>query len=130
LYQPFESGDRAGVAFTEGADESYLSPNERDVVLPALSVHEPVIEADASSGPEYVFAATHETPPEVASVPLKETESEWLYQPFASALRAGMAVTDGPVASYLRAKVAEELTFPATSTHVPLTEADASSGPE
>jgi hypothetical protein len=70
LYQPFESGERAGVPLTEGAVASYLRPNVRDVVFPALSVHEPVTEAVASSGPEYVRADTHETPPEVASVPL------------------------------------------------------------
>ena len=70
LYQPFESGERPGVALTEGADPSYFSPNVFEVVLPALSVQEPVTEAVASSGPEYVRADTHETPPEVASVPL------------------------------------------------------------
>jgi hypothetical protein len=70
LYQPFESGERAGVALTDGAVASYFSPNVRDVVFPALSVQEPATDAAASSGPEYVRAATHETPPEVASVPL------------------------------------------------------------
>jgi hypothetical protein len=96
LYQPFESAVRPGVAVTSGGLESYFSPNVRDVVFPALSVHEPVIEAAASSGPEYESGDTHETPPETASVPLKETETAWLYQPFASLPREGVAVTDGP----------------------------------
>ncbi len=39
--------------------------------------------------------------PEVASVPLKPTESEWLYQPFESGARAGVAVTVGAVLSIL-----------------------------
>jgi hypothetical protein len=96
LYQPFESAVRPGVAVTCGAVESYLSPNVREVVFPAASVHEPVTEAVASSGPEYESGDAHETPPETASVPLKETETAWLYQPFASAAREGVAVTDGP----------------------------------
>ena len=37
--------------------------------------------------------------PDVASVPLKETVSAWLYQPFESGLRPGVAVTVGPVPS-------------------------------
>jgi hypothetical protein len=70
LYQPFESGVRAGVAVAEGAVPSYFNPNAFEVVFPALSVQEPLTEAVASSGPEYVRADTHETPPEIASVPL------------------------------------------------------------
>jgi hypothetical protein len=96
LYQPFESADRPGVAVTIGGFESNFSPNVCDVVFPALSVHEPVTDAAASSGPEYESGDTHETPPETASVPLKETERAWLYQPFASAPREGVAVTEGP----------------------------------
>jgi hypothetical protein len=96
LYQPFESAVRPGVAVTSGGLESYFSPNVRDVVFPAASVHEPVTEAATSSGPEYESGDTQETPPEIASVPLKETETAWLYQPFASAPREGVAVTDGP----------------------------------
>ena len=53
-----------------------------------------------------------------------------LYQPFASAPRAGVAVTDGPAASYWSPNVVEPETFPATSTHVPATEAEPLSGPE
>ena len=37
--------------------------------------------------------------PEIASVPVKLTESAWLYQPFESGAREGVAVTTGPVAS-------------------------------
>jgi len=44
---------------------------------------------------------TQESIPEVASVPLKLTESPWLYQPFESGERDGVAVTTGPVASRL-----------------------------
>ena len=34
-------------------------------------------------------------------MPLKLTDSEWLYQPFESGLRDGLAVTTGPVLSSL-----------------------------
>jgi hypothetical protein len=34
-------------------------------------------------------------------VPLKPTESPWLYQPFESGARDGVAVTTGPVSSSL-----------------------------
>src|SRR6266550_908956 len=37
--------------------------------------------------------------PEVASDPVKVTLSGWLYQPFASGARAGVAVTCGPVSA-------------------------------
>ena len=33
-------------------------------------------------------------------MPAKLTESAWLYQPFESGLREGVAVTTGPVSSY------------------------------
>jgi hypothetical protein len=52
LYQPFESGARAGVAVTVGAVASYLSGNEAELVLPALSVQAPGTEAAALSGLE------------------------------------------------------------------------------
>ena len=68
--------------------------------------------------------------PEVASVPLKPTVSGWLYQPFASGLRDGVAVTAGPVSSYWKPKLLLALVFPARSRQVPVTEALAESGPE
>src|SRR5215472_16911208 len=85
LYQPFESGARAGTAVTPvGAVASYWSPSEAEPTLPALSVQVPPTDALAESGLEYVFVAEHELTPEVPSVPENETESAWLYQPFES----------------------------------------------
>ena len=100
LYQPLESGGRDGLApVTCGAVASYMSANARTVVLPATSRQEPLTERLGPSGPEYVCAGTQDSTPEVASVPVKLTLSEWLYQPFESGARAGVAVTCGPVAS-------------------------------
>jgi hypothetical protein len=66
-----------------------------------LSVQVPETLALPSSGPEYVFGAAQEATPEVASAPEKPTVSEWLYQPFESARRPGVAVTEGAVLSRL-----------------------------
>jgi len=93
-------------------------------------VHVPLTVAAPLSGVEYVFAAAQESMPEVASVPEKATVSAWLYQPFASGWRAGLAVTEGPAASYLSPNVEVALRLPALSVQVPLTEADPVSGPE
>jgi hypothetical protein len=102
LYQPFESGPRAGTAVNPvGAVASYLSPNEAVPTLPALSVHLPLTDALAESGLEYVFVAEQASVPEVPSVPENETESAWSYQPFESAARDGAAVTVGAVVSTL-----------------------------
>jgi hypothetical protein len=68
--------------------------------------------------------------PDTPSLPEKATATAWLYQPFASAPRAGDAVTDGGVASYSKLVVLGADTFPATSVHVALTEAEPESGPE
>ena len=130
LNQPFESELRPGVAVTDGAVESYLSPKSTEPTLPALSVQVPKTVAAASSGPEYVFDAAHESMPEIASVPEKDTVSAWLYQPFASGWRAGLAATEGPLASYLSPNVEATLRLPALSVQVPLTEALPVSGPE
>ena len=62
-------------------------------------MHEPLTDAFSSSGPEYVCGATHVSTPDVASVPEKVTMSAWLYQPFESGARPGVALTVGPVAS-------------------------------
>jgi hypothetical protein len=68
--------------------------------------------------------------PDVESLPLNDTSTGWLYQPFASGLLEGVAVTAGDVASYLSAYVVGALWFPATSVHVPPTVAPPVSGPE
>jgi hypothetical protein len=100
LYHPFESGARAGRALTPvGAVASYWSPNEAIPTLPALSVQVPPTDALAESGLEYVFAAEQELILEVPSVPENETETAWLYQPFESANRDGVAVAEGAVLS-------------------------------
>jgi hypothetical protein len=52
LYQPFESGARAGDAVTLGAVASYLSGKADEVGLPALSVQAPATEDPVLSGPE------------------------------------------------------------------------------
>lgn len=67
--------------------------------------------------------------PEVASEPVNDTATAWLYQPFASGARAGLALTLGGVASYLRLNVEGALTLPALSVHVPLTVVPPLSGP-
>jgi hypothetical protein len=63
-------------------------------------------------------------------VPWKSIESGAVYHPFAFAGRAGLAVTLGGVASNLKPKVDGALVFPATSRHVPDTDAVALSGDE
>src|SRR4029453_14236877 len=67
--------------------------------------------------------------PEVPSVPAKPIVSAWLYQPFESGAREGVAVTTGPVPSYWKLKLVAALEFPARSRQVPETEAFAESGP-
>ena len=61
-------------------------------------------------------------------MPENVTESEWLYQPFASGPRLAVAVVAGAVASYLNDRLAP-LTFPALSVQEPLTVTLAVSGP-
>src|SRR5262245_20292193 len=95
--------------------------------LPAASLHEPETPAPPSSGPEYV-AEVHEAIPDVASVPAKATATGWLYQPFASGARPGLAFTLGGVPSYLKPKVVVA-ELPALSVHVPETDAEPLSGP-
>ena len=63
-------------------------------------------------------------------MPAKPTVSAWLYQPFESGARLGVAVTTGPVASYWKLKALLALVLPARSRHVPLTVPVGSSGPE
>jgi hypothetical protein len=65
----------------------------------------------------------------MASVAAKLTVSAWLYHPFASATREGVALVCGAVASYLSGSDLLAL-LPARSRHEPLTVAAALSGPE
>jgi hypothetical protein len=66
-----------------------------------MSRQKPLTEASALSGPAYDCGGTQKSMPEVASVPVNVTVSEWLYQPFRSGLREGVAVTPGAVLSIL-----------------------------
>jgi len=99
-YQPFPFAGLDGAAFAVGFVESYFSVTAPEPELPALSRHAPATEVEAASGPENVTGASHVSTPDVASLPAKETESEWLCHPFESAGRLGDAVTPGTVASY------------------------------
>src|SRR5215212_6662089 len=130
LYQPFPFAARAGVAVTAGAVPSYLKAKERGATFPAWSRHAPPTETVAESGPEYPFGASHDSRPEVASLPEKVTVSAWLCQPLTSAVRDGVAVAAGAVSSYLSVKEPEALTLPARSVQVPPSATEASSGPE
>jgi hypothetical protein len=99
------------------------------LVFPALSLHVPLTEAPASSGPPYV-GCEQDAIPEVVSEPPKAIVSGWLYQPFASGERVGAElVICGGVASYWRENV-RGVVFPARSPHEPVTVAEPSSGPE
>ncbi len=93
LCQPLASGARDGDALACGSVASYLSPNEREPVFPALSVHDPLTDAFALSGPEYALGASHESTCDVASLPANVTVTPWLYQPFESTGRDGVVVT-------------------------------------
>jgi hypothetical protein len=68
--------------------------------------------------------------PERASLPENETATGWSYHPFVSGARAACGETSGGVASYRNERVCGAETFPALSVQVPVTEADAESGPE
>src|SRR5258708_35576251 len=89
LYQPFESGARAGTAVTPaGAVASYLSPNEAaPPTLPALSVQLPVTDAPAVPGLEYVSAEGQRPMPAAPSVPQQGTDTPRRYEPGPSADR-------------------------------------------
>jgi hypothetical protein len=129
LYQPFESGARLGAGETTGGVSSYLIWLAAEPTLPALSVQVPAEAALGPSGPEYDLAALQVSTPEVASVALHEIVTGWLYQPFWSGARPGVAVTVGAVASYFTGNE-EEVGLPALSVQLPDTEAPALSGPE
>ena len=127
-YQPFAFAARSGVAETTGAVASYFSAKVAEPVLPAASEHDPETEAELLSGPPYVFAASQETPPLVASLPSNDTCTGARYQPFAFGPRSGVAETTGAVASYLNAYDAEA-ELPAASEHAPDSDAELLSGP-
>src|SRR5207248_6486683 len=110
------SPDVSVVTFvTRGGVESYLSASVADDWLPAWSVHAPVSEIPALSGPWYCTGLLHDAMPEVASVPANLTETGWLYQPCAFGGRAGAASVEGGVASYFSDSAAGALTLPAMS---------------
>src|SRR5687767_10652740 len=102
LCQPFAFAGREGVAAVWGAVASCFTGREAEPPFPARSTQVPLTVATALSGPEYVFAPSQASRPEVASPPVKLTVSGALYQPFAFPARAGDAVTCGALASYLR----------------------------
>jgi hypothetical protein len=81
LYHPFASAARAGAAETFGGVASYSKDRVfGEETLPALSVHVPLTDADAESGPLYV-TLEQVAMPDVASVPENDQETAWLYQP-------------------------------------------------
>src|ERR671922_843221 len=100
LCQPFASGARAEPV-APGAVASYFSASDAGAVFPALSLHVPLTVVPAVSGPAYVASGEQESTPDVPSVPVKPPWSAWLYQPFASTPRDGVAVADGGVLSIL-----------------------------
>ena len=113
---------------TAGGVESYCTPKSDEVLLPAMSVQVPWTRAFAPSGPAYV-GDEHEATPEVASVPCQSKRTEWLYQPFASGVRATDGVVRaGGVTSYLTTSESDEL-LPALSVQVTLLLAPLVSGP-
>src|SRR4029450_5819971 len=106
----------------------YSSPMvEVALRFPALSVQIPLTEAAPVSGPEYVVCV-HVSTPDIASVPLKPTETAWLYQPFASGLRPGPPPRGGGVESYFSAHTAVPPLLRLSRTE-PVTEALPLSGP-
>jgi hypothetical protein len=113
-----------------GGASSYLKPKAAGALtLPAASWQRPIAFASAEFGLSYRTTSQAATPL-VASVPANATATAWLYQPFRSGTRAGLApVTAGGVASYRRPNDALAV-LPALSVQEPVTVADALSGPE
>jgi hypothetical protein len=66
-----------------------------------------------------VVSALHASIPETGSAPLHAIVTGWLYQPFASVALPAVAVTAGPVASYLNGKATTADVFPALSVQLP-----------
>src|SRR4029450_9748934 len=91
LYQPFESGGRAGIAAIDGAVASNLRPKDAWEGVPAVSVERPSTAVFALSGPAYVDdvqLAIFDVP----SVPENPTATGWLYHALASCARTGGGV--------------------------------------
>jgi hypothetical protein len=66
----------------EGAVASYLNETDPDAELPAPSAQSIETDAEASSGPLYVFGASHAPAPLGPKFePEAEKLREWLYQP-------------------------------------------------
>src|SRR3954454_2180404 len=74
------------------------------------------------------MASVQLSTPEAGSVPAQPTVIAWLYQPFASGTRVGLAATAGAAASNSSGKAADAV-FPAWSVQLPLGAALALSGP-
>src|SRR5205823_14824311 len=117
LYQPFASGVLLAVPVTVGGVASYLNETAALAVFPALSWQLPETFAVASSGPLYV-GAEQLARPDMPSIPENETDSAWLYQPFASGVRPALPRTVGAVASYGN-ESAPVPVLPALSRQVP-----------
>ncbi|MCP9484670.1 MAG: hypothetical protein MSC30_02320 [Gaiellaceae bacterium MAG52_C11] len=118
-YHPLPSAPRSGEAVTDGAVASYLRLAEPvALVLPALSVHVPETETLVPSEPLYV-GLVHEAIPDVASLPVKATATERLYQSPESGGREGEPpVTCGGVASRLIETVLPTNGAPYQTVHV------------
>jgi hypothetical protein len=86
---------------SSGAVLSYLKAVEAaDELLPARSVQLPLIVKPVPSGPLYV-PLEQLSIPLVASVPVVDQSTAWLYQPLWSAiLLSALPNPDGAVASY------------------------------
>src|SRR5262249_49861499 len=91
LYHPFASELRSGAALTAGGVASYFSWNEPGALtFPAISRHVPVAVAVALSGPAKP-SVVHEAIPEFGSDRVNVMLTEWVYQPFLSGPRSGLA---------------------------------------
>jgi hypothetical protein len=129
LYQPFESGLRAGAAeLATGGVESYLSAKEVEAELPAWSVQVTPGAALALSGPLYVVESGQLASPERESLPFQVTVTGLLYQPFVFAGRSALGLSTGGVESYLSGTEVEA-ELPAWSVQVTPGAALALSGP-
>src|SRR5262245_4247558 len=105
LNQPAPLGGRLGSTVVSGGTVSYLTRNESDELLPALSVQLPVLFAPVVCGPLYESVPVQDAIPDVASVPGQEIENGALNQPAALGWRLGVAVVVGGSASILSDRV-------------------------
>src|SRR5262245_7837997 len=105
LNQPAPLGGRLGSTVVSGGTVSYLTRNESDELLPALSVQLPVRFAPVVCGPLYESVPVQDAIPDVASVPGQEIENGALNQPAPLGWRLGVAVVLGGSASILSDRV-------------------------